>query len=248
MKYYDQNKESVIIKKSFFSSLDEWFDAVVFRLKHHSRPTATRYNLQLGRRLFHFLNGAVVATMYNLFLEHRQVVYILGMAASLLYLMEQIRIAYPEMASKFRWFSNFLLRAEEQLKESSAVPYAMALLLTIISFPKVVAIIAIYTLSIADPASAIIGIMYGKRKIAKNKSLEGSMAFFTATFLVALSVFLTSYPGYMWWPILKASFLIALLGSLVEIIPLRIDDNLTIPLSMSIITWIVCSLFSIPLI
>jgi dolichol kinase len=63
----------------------------------------------------------------------------------------------------------------------------MGVLLTLISFPKVVALVAIYTLAVADPLSAIIGIKYGKTKIVKGKSLEGSLAFFTASLIITFS-------------------------------------------------------------
>ncbi|MBF0366439.1 MAG: hypothetical protein HQK50_12780 [Oligoflexia bacterium] len=242
-----QEKQSASFKLTkFFTAIDDFFDAAIYRFKRQSSPNATRYNLQLGRRLFHFSNGAVVATMYNLFLEHRQVVYALGLVASLLYLIEQIRLAYPEIAGKFRWFSNFLLRAEEEIKESAAVPYSMALLLTILSFPKVVAVIAIYTLAFADPMSAIIGILYGKRKIARNKTLEGSLAFFVTTLAVCLLVLLTTYDGF-YWAIIKVSVMVALFSSMIELLPIRIDDNLTIPLSTAIIAWIFCAMAGLPL-
>ncbi|MBF0209016.1 MAG: hypothetical protein HQK53_19320, partial [Oligoflexia bacterium] len=116
---------------------------------------------------------------------------------------------------------------------------------TILSFPKVVAVIAIYTLAIADPLSAIIGIIYGKHEIAERKTLEGSTAFFVSTLAVCLLVFFTSYSGLI-WPILKVSFLVAFFAALVEIIPIRIDDNLTIPLSTAVITWTFCILAGIP--
>ncbi|MBF0360683.1 MAG: hypothetical protein HQK49_06715 [Oligoflexia bacterium] len=207
----------------------------------------SRHNLQLGRRLFHLVNGATIATMYNLFWEHSQVVYIIGLGASLIYIAEQIRLAYPDFASKLSWFSNFLLRAEEELKESAAIPYAMALLLTIISFPKTVAIIAIYTLSISDPLSAIIGITYGKKKLAKNKSLEGSSAFFISTFAICFLVLITSVSSAHLLAIFKASFLIAFIVSAFELIPLRLDDNLTIPLFTAVVSWPILRFVGIPL-
>ena len=76
------------------------------------------------------------------------------------------------------------------------IPYVMALLLTIITFPKAVALTAIYTLAIADPLSAIFGILYGTKKIAKGKSLQGSLAFLVATTLCTAIVLLASIHGH----------------------------------------------------
>ncbi|MBL6988802.1 MAG: hypothetical protein ISR65_03455 [Bacteriovoracaceae bacterium] len=204
---------------------------------------ATRKDLQISRRIFHMVNGSVIATAYNLTLTHKQVVYMLGTGACLLYLFDQIRISYPELSNNFARFTKYILRAEEQLKESAAVPYIIAILLTILSFPKVIALCSIYTLAFADPLSAIIGIRFGKRHIVKEKSVEGSIAFFLTTFLCVLLVF-DSYHinGWKSWVV---AGLVSFMGAGIEMLPLRLDDNLTIPLFTAFTLWIFCSTFGV---
>ena len=46
-------------------------------------------------------------------------------------------------------------RAEEQFRESAMTPYVIAILLTILTFPKTIALIAICTLAIADRARGL---------------------------------------------------------------------------------------------
>lgn len=211
-------------------------------------PTATRKSLQLPRRLFHCSMGIGVGLVYQFLLTHSRAIYILGFCACVVYILEQIRINYPELAGNIKIINKYLFRAEEQLKESAGVPYVMGLLLTLISFPKVVALVAIYTLAVADPLSAIIGIKYGKNKIVENKSLEGSLAFFFSTFFISFFVFYwwTSYVGEMLGTTILLSFLVAFFGSLFEMIPLRLDDNLTIPLFTAGMTLLLCSMLSVP--
>ena len=103
-----------------------------------------------------------------LFLSHQQAVYILGIATTVFYVLEQLRINYPN-AIYLKQLNQYFLRAEEQLKESAAIPYLMALLLTIISFPKSIALVAIFTLATADPLSAVIGIRFGKKTSCKRE-------------------------------------------------------------------------------
>src|SRR3989338_9296108 len=88
-------------------------------------PTATRQDLQLGRRIFHMSTGTTVATLYALFLDHHQVVYILGTFACVLYVFEHARIAYPEIGERMVWVNKFFLRAEERLKEAASGPHAV---------------------------------------------------------------------------------------------------------------------------
>src|SRR3989339_725830 len=175
---------------------------------------STRKDLQISRRLFHMGNGFVVATAYALTLSHQQVVYILGTFASLIYLLDQIRRAYPEIAKKFEGWTKYLLRAEEQLKESAA----------------------------------ILGIRFGKHHIVKEKSVEGSLAFYICSFLAILMVFSiynsSAMLSFGFWFV---AFFVPFLITLFEMIPIKIDDNLTIPLVTSFTLWIFCSAFAIPL-
>jgi dolichol kinase len=216
--------------------------------KNDGAPTATRKSLQIPRRLFHASMGISVGLVYQFLLTHSRAIYILGFCACVVYILEQIRINYPELSGNIKIINKYLFRAEEQLKESAGVPYVMGVLLTLISFPKVVALVAIYTLAVADPLSAIIGIKYGKTKIVKGKSLEGSLAFFTASLIITFLVFFwwTSYLQIMLGSIILLSFLVAFIGSLFEMIPLRIDDNLTIPLFTAGMTLLLCSMLGIP--
>jgi dolichol kinase len=211
-----------------------------------SEVNKTRKDLQIARRLFHMGNGVFFASIYAILLSHSQMVHFLGAMACILYLIEQIRISYPELQEKLQFVTKFIMRAEEQLKESAMVPYAFAILLTIISFPKVIALSAIYTLAIADPLSAIIGIKYGKRRIVPHKSLEGSAAFFVATFFCILIPFLASYSSFD-MEILILSLVAAFIVSAFEMLPLRLDDNLTIPLFSAATLWILCAILGLPI-
>jgi dolichol kinase len=208
---------------------------------------AKRTDFQWPRRLFHFGCGAVVVLLYKNLFTHSQAVYLLGFIACIVYIFEQIRVNYPELASKFNIYSKYLLRAEEQLKESAQVPYLMAILLTLISFPKPVAITAILTLALADPLSAIVGIKFGKTKIVPHKSVEGSLAFWLATFLsVYIGFGFILDQGHGRWAIIGLGFAVSTMASAFEMLPIKIDDNLTIPLFTAIITWTWALIIGLP--
>jgi dolichol kinase len=188
--------------------------------------------------------GVAAGTLYHLFLNHQQAVYILGICLCLLYIAEQLRINYPEYSSTFLKISKYFLRAEEQLKESASIPFVMGILLTLLTFPKIIALVAIFTLALGDPLSAIIGIKFGKRKISGNKTIEGSIAFFLSTFLVIITVFFFLYEVTETNIIIMA-FIVSLITTGFELIPIRLDDNLTIPLFTAITISITCGLMGI---
>jgi dolichol kinase len=207
---------------------------------------ATRKDLQLGRRLIHVANGVAIATAYGLLFEHRQVVYIFGTIACVVYILDRVRIHYPELVRKAPWIHDVFFRTEEQVRESAMVPYAISILLTLITFPKPAAMIAIYTLAIADPLSAMVGITWGRRHVVPDKTVEGSAAFFVAAFACSAVVLHATSDAPM-TRIAGAAFGISLVAAAFEMLPLRIDDNLTIPLFVGFVTWIVCGLVGVPL-
>jgi len=98
--------------------------------------------------------------------------------------------------------------------------------LYVLQAPEIIAL-ALVPLVFGDGFATIIGVKYGKHKIVKGKSLEGTLAGFIASALV-LSLFL--FP---------AGFkILAVAGGamLVELLP--IDDNLTIPITSGLILYI----------
>jgi dolichol kinase len=210
-------------------------------------PSATRHDVQLGRRLFHLMNGVSTATAYAVLLTHEQVIHVFGTIACIVYLVDRVRIAYPEVvARRTPWVNRLLVRAEEQVRESAMIPYAIAVLLTIIAVPKPAALIAIYTLAVADPLAAVVGIRWGRRKIAEHRSLEGSLAFFGATLAITALVLRWTTPA-SGWSVTGAAVTVAVCAAVCEVLPLRIDDNMTIPLFVGFVTWIAAAAFGIPL-
>ena len=76
-----------------------------------------------------------------------------------------------------------------------------------------------FLLSVSDTVAALIGRLYGKTKIFI-KSLEGSFAFCISGFLV--SIIFTEIP-------ILIKILTVIFATAIEIIPIKLNDNLTIP-------------------
>lgn len=212
-----------------------------------SGPTATRQDLQLGRRMFHMANGVATATAYALFFTHEQVAHVFGAIACIVYAVDRVRIAYPEVIERHApWLNRTFVRAEERVRESAMIPFAIAVLLTMLTMPKVAALIAIYTLALADPLAAIVGIRFGRRRLVRNRTLEGSLAFFLVATAVAAAVLHAGEVAPA-GTIAVLSLAIGLGAATFELVPLRLDDNLTIPLFVGFTTWLVAALAGVPL-
>jgi dolichol kinase len=114
--------------------------------------------------------------------------------------------------------------ARTPLEERFFAPtfFALVAWLLVIGFtPLDVATCSIFVFSFADPMAALIGTRFGYHRWAHNlnKSLEGSLAFFSISIL---PLSLVSNP--------LAAPLIAFTLALFESMPLEISDNLIIPL------------------
>lgn len=211
--------------------------------KDPARPVHDRTDLQLPRRLTHLGMGLFTTFIYGRFFAHQEAVYIIGSVSSIIYIIEQIRVHYPELTEKNKFLNHSLLRKGEQFKESAALPYIMGLLLTIISFPKAVAMASILTLALADPLSAIVGIKWGSRRFQNGKSFEGSAAFFSCCFFAVAIIFDQGPFGAR----MALSFWMGILMTLFDQVPLKLDDNLTIPIICAFLLWPLSYFFGVPI-
>lgn len=128
-----------------------------------------------------------------------------------------------------RHFFNRVLREKEVTSFMGSTYFLFSIILTIILFPKEIAILSILFLIISDAVAALAGKLFGKVSIF-DKTVEGSIAFFLTSILIVLA-----YPNI--------SLIQGILGSIgatvIEFLPLKIDDNLTIPLGSAAIMFFV---------
>ncbi len=120
------------------------------------------------------------------------------------------------------------LRNKETVRarfEASGSMYVLAAaIVCTILFSKPVAVIALSVMLVSDTAAALFGKAYGSRKLYKNKSLEGTTAFFVSALLINM----ICAPIY---PFGADSVIACIAATLAEMFEdkLEIDDNFSIP-------------------
>ncbi len=126
------------------------------------------------------------------------------------------------------------LRNKETVRSRFQVSGSMyvlssAILCTLL-FSKPVAVIALTVMLVSDSFAALIGKAYGTRRLYKNKSLEGTAAFFMS----ALVINMAASPI---WPFTYISVFACLAATAAEMFEdkLEVDDNLSIPLIVGFI-------------
>ena len=106
---------------------------------------------------------------------------------------------------------------EKEFPHIAPMTFLFGSFITVLFFEIPIAIAAITILAMGDSLSTLVGKYYGKYKIMKNTSLEGSAAFFIS------SLGILYYLGF------RNFVLIAFLSTFNELIP-GIDDNISIPI------------------
>jgi dolichol kinase len=136
-------------------------------------------------------------------------------------IVDLLRHYYSRMASLFqRYLLGTVLREEERNTLMGSTYFLFSSILAILFFPKPIAIVSLLFLILSDTAAAIVGKWIGRVRIF-GKTLEGSLAFLLSSLLIVWV-----YPDLnRFWGSLSA-----LGATLIELLPIRVDDNLTIPL------------------
>jgi dolichol kinase len=175
--------------------------------------------IEIKRKLVH-LATLIIPLGYGLTSEETMLVFLLPFFLCYL-VIDLLRHFHPGMASLFqKYFYGKVLREGEERTLMGSTYFLFSSLLTILLFPKSIAIASLLILILSDTAAALVGKWIGKISIF-GKTLEGSMAFLFSALLIVWS-----YPQLNRF----SGSLAASGATLVEVLPIKMDDNLTIPI------------------
>jgi dolichol kinase len=181
------------------------------------------YLLELKRKMFHLIMGLCISVAIY-FLKP---VYGLWIIAPVIIALFGLLLA-PKVAHNVKLVNQLLFHFErrkdiETFPFKGAIHYGLGILFPIVITTETsVACAIIATLSVGDAASTLIGKFFGKIRIGK-KSLEGTVSFVIFGFLGAYA--------FLREPV--SAFVLAFVGAIIELFS-KYDDNLTIPLGLSV--------------
>jgi dolichol kinase len=137
--------------------------------------------------------------------------------------IDLIRIHQRDVGNFFRRFFGEMIREHERFNLLGSTYLVLAALLALEIFPRPIAAAALGYTILGDATAALVGRGWGRRRIF-NKTLEGALGGLAACLVWA--AFLGSY-GFLPWTVLVVG---ALAASLIEILPIPLDDNLGVTL------------------
>lgn len=104
---------------------------------------------------------------------------------------------------------------------------AIGILASLLVFPEPISYAAIIVLALGDGFASLVGKKYGRHKIPKTcKTIEGS-----------LTCIVCALAGAVFFVSPSLALIAAATGTLIEILPLPINDNISVPLGAGAITW-----------
>ncbi|MFN4319683.1 MAG: diacylglycerol/polyprenol kinase family protein [Aquificaceae bacterium] len=191
------------------------------RIGIKDRCTAWLLDLEVRRKFFHLFALLLWLLPINLF--PRPFTILLFLLVLLLNLLTVMSFWKDKLSFYYKLV--YKLERERNYSRPSIQAFwaNLGIFLSFLTFGKDASLVGVVVLAVGDAFASIVGMRYGKRRIG-NKSLEGALAFF-------LSVFFVLSPFIGLWQ----AFAVALLSSAAELLPLKLDDNFTVPLTAALV-------------
>lgn len=199
------------------------------------------------RNLFHVSSGIMVLMILQHLLAPATQFWVMIGVTAWAWTMEATRRHSEFIHKTLMKVFGPIAHPHEHYRVNSATWYATALLLLTIFSPRMASALAVIVLAVGDPFAALIGRKFGKIKINAGRTLEGMLAFIFAGAAASMLVMWIYAPRIALPHMLILAFVPSFAGSLAEMYSQRIDDNFTIPMSVSLCAILCGFLFSIPL-
>jgi len=188
----------------------------------HLLKTAEKLKKEINWRLF-MRPLAILLIINYMHTDRKDTLVLIGVITLFFLLLDLIRLFSKKVNIFFFDKIRSFYKSKEYKKFSSITIFLFASFLTVLLFEQATAILAVSYLIFGDFFSKFFGLHFGRRKIFE-KSFEGSLAHFNGCIL----------SGYLFLHYISFSIPVyltgALVASVVECLPLGIDDNFSVSL------------------
>lgn len=185
------------------------------------------------RGLVHIIVGSI-APVSGIFLSREITVLLLISLTGVALILETVRFSYEPLNQALVQRLKPLLKETEHSRVTGATYMMIGSLSCFLLFDNNVAVVALLFLSVGDPMAALIGHRAGGFRLS-GKSPLGSLALFSTGATLSMILWSTGVASPLWVLIIGAG-----VAGLVELLPLYLDDNITIPIiSGGVITLLV---------
>jgi acyl phosphate:glycerol-3-phosphate acyltransferase len=195
-----------------------------------------RSHSALSRALVHVLLGLILAVLL-VTVGKALTVISLAAAVVVILIVEFVRFMQPSFNDWITGHLSLFMRSAESYQLTGASYYLVGAGITAAAFSPQIAALAVLFLAFGDPAAAMMRNRWGKL-VVTSKSFTGSLPCLAICLVIALV--------YAW--LQDMSILTAVAGAVIatvfETVPLKLNDNLTIPMGSAAAMALVAFLIS----
>lgn len=163
------------------------------------------------------------------FLDKKWILLVIGIIGGIFVLADLVRLLSPKINLLLHHPKAKIYKKGEEKHFSSISLFLVSAFVVIFFFPKSIALVSLVFLIFGDVFAKLFGLEFGQIKIFPPKTLEGSLAHLTVCLLA----------GYLLWPYVDLSAAVILAGAvtatIVEALPLRINDNFSVSISSAVV-------------
>ena len=192
---------------------------------------------RLYRMLWHLVGGSFFPIL-SIFVTRKILLLSLGSISLIIFSIEAARFFYPKFNEIIYRRLHPVLKEDEKIGLTGTTYLLVAALFVFAFFEKEIAAISLLFVSVGDLTAVIVGKRYGHIRVF-NKSIEGSIACFLSCILIGAVFYFLGFIG---------SFIVILAGAaaatLIELLPTRINDNLTVPVASAVVMFLADMLIS----
>lgn len=223
-----------------YSILNDYFNLISL-LETAVNNNNTPMKGEILRKTIHYLSSAISIGYY--YLDKSVVLIVLVIMLLFMLAVEFAKYESDYVYNLYMKYFKHMLREHEYDKRAFRINGAswviLSCIICILLFPKLIAIMGMLMLSLADSTSGIIGRLYGKRHYATNRSYLGTAVFFIVGLIVIIITpkYTYSMNEYL------VGFLAVVVTTFAEAFILRIDDNFTIPFVGSLSLYVLYIIF-----
>ena len=196
--------------------------------------TDVDYKKEIQRKIFHILTISILPIAY-IFFSKKQMLYVILPLSTIIVAADYYRHKIDFIGKIFHFVFGHILR-DKEFEENTwtgASFVAVSALITFVICPKIIAICAFGILAVSDCLAALIGKGIPSKEFFE-KSIAGSIAFGSSAVIILIicGLFTSQGLAYYFFGIFAVC-----VTTIIEARPsfFNLDDNLTIPLSFSIV-------------
>ncbi len=227
---------------TFKKSLQPAYDAMATSLRDNKVHVPTLRPTNWARSGFHVAGAAFSIVLIEVIPTPLLLTCVASVYAVAFWAMEFGRRRSAAINRKLMGLLRPISHAHEANRINSSTWYATALVLLTLTASPILCVAAVGILGIGDPLAGLIGRRFGRIKLLHGRSLEGTLAFFVGGTLVSFVLLRVFHAELELGPALAISAAAAACGALAELVSLRIDDNLSVPLAAALGGAVVMSL------